>query len=113
MRASSPRCRHTSIARRGLYNDSRQTLLFAPSIRRSILHVTIITLGSRGDVQPYLALGLGLRRAGHVVRVATHSTFRGPILERGLDFAPVEGNPRAMLESKVGQEWLASGRNPI
>ena len=29
----------------------------------------ILTAGSRGDVQPYLALGLGLQRAGRLVRV--------------------------------------------
>jgi UDP:flavonoid glycosyltransferase YjiC (YdhE family) len=34
------------------------------------VHITILTVGSRGDVQPYLALAAGLRQAGYQVRVA-------------------------------------------
>jgi sterol 3beta-glucosyltransferase len=34
------------------------------------MNITILTVGSRGDVQPYLALAGGLRRAGYQVRVA-------------------------------------------
>jgi len=33
------------------------------------MHITILTTGSRGDIQPYLALGMGLRQAGHCVQV--------------------------------------------
>ena len=35
------------------------------------MRIAIQTLGTRGDVQPYVALGLGLRRAGHDVVLAT------------------------------------------
>jgi UDP:flavonoid glycosyltransferase YjiC (YdhE family) len=31
------------------------------------MRITVLTLGTRGDVQPYVALGLGLQRAGHQV----------------------------------------------
>lgn len=34
--------------------------------------VTIITIGSRGDVQPFIALALELEKHGHRVRIATH-----------------------------------------
>jgi len=37
------------------------------------MNVAILTLGSRGDVQPYVALGRGLAAAGHEVTVATHA----------------------------------------
>ena len=37
------------------------------------MNVMILTLGSRGDVQPYVALGVGLQRAGHRVTLATVS----------------------------------------
>ncbi|MEO8356692.1 MAG: glycosyltransferase [Chloroflexota bacterium] len=36
------------------------------------MRIAIIALGSRGDVQPYIALGNGLKDAGHVVRLVTH-----------------------------------------
>jgi UDP:flavonoid glycosyltransferase YjiC (YdhE family) len=75
------------------------------------MQITIVTAGSRGDVQPYVALGLGLRRAGHDVRVATHETFRDFVAAHGLDFAPVAGDPRAILGGAGAEAWLASGRN--
>jgi UDP:flavonoid glycosyltransferase YjiC (YdhE family) len=75
------------------------------------LRISIITAGSRGDVQPYVALALGLRRAGHDVRVATHENFRGFVTEHGLAFAPVAGDPRAVLQSRAAERWLATGRN--
>ena len=75
------------------------------------MQITIITAGSRGDVQPYLALALGLRAAGHRVRVATHETFREWVTGYGLDFAPVAGDPRAVLRSRAAERWLATGRN--
>jgi sterol 3beta-glucosyltransferase len=73
------------------------------------MRVTIIGIGSRGDVQPYVALGRGLRAAGHEVTIATHETFRAFVTEHGLGFAAVAGDPRAMVAS--ADRWLASGRN--
>ena len=40
------------------------------------LHFTFLTIGSRGDVQPYIALAKGLMADGHRVRIATHGEFR-------------------------------------
>ncbi len=77
------------------------------------MHITLATVGSRGDVQPYIALGVGLKAAGHSVCVATHKNFEAAIRERGLDFSPVEGNPRETVESELGQKWLAAGRNTV
>jgi hypothetical protein len=41
------------------------------------LHFTFLTIGSRGDVQPYIALAKGLLAEGHRVRIATHGEFKG------------------------------------
>jgi sterol 3beta-glucosyltransferase len=76
------------------------------------VHVTILTVGSRGDVQSYLALAGGLRQAGYQVRVATHRPFQVEVHQRDLEFRPVEGNPRQLLESEAGLAWLEAGRNP-
>lgn len=75
------------------------------------MHITILTLGSRGDIQPYLPLGLGLQRAGFKVRVATFNAFREFVLSQGLDFAPIHGDARSTMNSQAGQAWLRSGRN--
>lgn len=72
--------------------------------------ITIATAGSRGDVQPYLALGLGLADRGHAVRLATYGTFESWIRSYGLEFAVVEGDPQAMLNEQEGQAWLETGR---
>ena len=77
------------------------------------MRITIITLGSQGDVQPYVALGLGLRSAGHSVRVATHACFETLVRSRGLDFFPIAGGPRDIVESDVGRTWLAAGGNAL
>jgi sterol 3beta-glucosyltransferase len=77
------------------------------------VHITILTVGSRGDVQPYLALAGGLSRAGYQVRVATHRPFQAEIHQRGLEFRPVAGNLRQLLESEAGLAWLEAGRNPL
>jgi UDP:flavonoid glycosyltransferase YjiC (YdhE family) len=49
----------------------------------------ISTIGTRGDVQPYIALALGLVKAGHTVTLATHPCMRGLVESYGVDFAPM------------------------
>jgi UDP:flavonoid glycosyltransferase YjiC (YdhE family) len=77
------------------------------------MKVTILTAGSRGDVQPYIALGLGLQAAGHSVRIVTHHSVEDFVRGYGLDFSPVEGNPRRMLEDELGQRLLTASKNPL
>ncbi len=73
-------------------------------------HITIATVGSRGNVQPYVALALGLQRAGHDVTIATHELFRPLVTAHGLAFAPIAGDPRALLADARGDRWLDTGR---
>ncbi len=79
--------------------------------------IVILASGTRGDVQPYLALGLGLRAAGCTVRVATHPGFRTLVERQGLTFALLEGNPSELMRAPGGQSaltydgnWLRSAR---
>jgi sterol 3beta-glucosyltransferase len=39
------------------------------------MRITIVAFGSRGDTQPYVALGKGLQRAGHTIRIVTGDDF--------------------------------------
>ena len=48
------------------------------------MKVTITTIGSRGDVEPYIALGAGLKAAGHQVTIVTPGTFKGAVVHAGL-----------------------------
>ena len=54
--------------------------------------ITIVASGSRGDVQPSIALAVGFSKAGYQVRVVTHENYRDLLPEAGIDFFPVAGN---------------------
>jgi sterol 3beta-glucosyltransferase len=77
------------------------------------VRVVIVTLGSRGDVQPYVALGAGLKAAGHEVVLATHAPFGAQIRARGLGFSPMEGDPREEMGTEAARAALESGKNPF
>jgi UDP:flavonoid glycosyltransferase YjiC (YdhE family) len=53
------------------------------------LRLVLATVGSRGDVQPLLALGQTLRQRGHRVLVAAPPNFAGWVQSLGFDFAPL------------------------
>jgi UDP:flavonoid glycosyltransferase YjiC (YdhE family) len=63
------------------------------------VRVRVITVGSEGDVRPYVALGAGLRNTGHDVRIVAHPGFEYLVRRSGLDFAPVAGDPRGMADN--------------
>lgn len=75
--------------------------------------LTILTIGSRGDIQPIVALGVGLLEAGYEVTIATHEPYRDFVRERGLGFFRIDGNPQELLEGDGGQAWLETGNNPL
>src|SRR5512135_3490852 len=77
------------------------------------MRIALITLGSLGDVCPFLALGLGLRAAGHDALLVTHALFEPLISNRGLGCSPVGNDPRDLLENEAGQAWLDTGSNPL
>lgn len=53
------------------------------------LNICILVVGSRGDVQPFIALGKQLVADGHRVRVGTHEVFRNFVTDSGLEFYPI------------------------
>lgn len=61
------------------------------------LNIVIQVVGSRGDVQPFVALGNELQRSGHRVRLATHDTFKSFVTEANLEFFPIGGDPAALM----------------
>ena len=66
------------------------------------MRVTVIAPGSRGDVQPYVALGTGLKEAGHAVRVLATQDFQNLITSYGLDFSDMGGSMQAVAQSMQG-----------
>ncbi|MBL8131750.1 MAG: glycosyltransferase family 1 protein [Anaerolineae bacterium] len=77
------------------------------------MRILLFGFGSRGDVQPFVALGKGLQRAGHAVSVAAGVNFADWVKGEGLDFAPVRVDVEAMMQTDMGKEWLdGSSHNP-
>jgi len=73
------------------------------------MKIVVTTAGSRGDVQPCVALGLGLKEADHEITVASWAPFRGLVEGRGLAFHPVAGpDPDRLVGALVD-----AGRNPL
>lgn len=70
--------------------------------------ISVVALGSRGDVQPFVALGQGLAARGLAVRVACYEAYRGLVETAGLAWAPVPGDPQAILATEQGQAWMAA-----
>lgn len=65
------------------------------------LNIVIQVVGSRGDVQPFIAIGNELQQHGHRVRIATHDVFEKFILEHGLEFYPIGGDPAELMAYMV------------
>lgn len=61
--------------------------------------ITILTAGSQGDTQPYLALGLALKKAGFTARIATFENYQGFVESFGLEFYPIHGDVRLVASS--------------
>jgi UDP:flavonoid glycosyltransferase YjiC (YdhE family) len=75
------------------------------------MRIRVITVGSQGDVRPYVAFGAGLRNAGHHVRIVAHPGFEDLVRGNGLDFAPVAGDPRDLEENRQFRALHDDSRN--
>lgn len=73
------------------------------------MRIAIIALGSQGDVQPYIALGKGLKASGYDVRLLTHENFEGLVTSHGLTFYPMQGNVQELIEKPEMRELVEKG----
>ncbi|WP_049621218.1 glycosyltransferase [Frateuria defendens] len=60
--------------------------------------IAIFTIGTQGDIRPCVALGQGLQRAGHPVRIVTSANFAELVRGGGLEFRPLTADFQALLE---------------
>lgn len=86
---------------------------FKPSRRLTVyrgwsvrMNIVIQVVGSRGDVQPFVALGQELQKYGHRVRLATHNTFEEFVKKSGLEFYPIGGDPKELMAYMVKNPGL-------
>src|SRR6202035_2058052 len=68
------------------------------------MHVTFVTGGTQGDVQPMLALAVGLQNAGEQVRFCAHPVFEAFVQRAGVPFFPLSANdPRDVQRQEHGR----------
>lgn len=78
-----------------LFDDGKASIInFKPPPG---LRITCLTIGSRGDVQPYIALCKGLLAEGHKPRIATHAEFGPWIKEHDIEFVSIGGDPAELM----------------
>ncbi len=77
------------------------------------MKIAIVTVGTRGDVQPYVAVARALANRGHQVTLSTFAEYEPLLRAHGVTpGAPFRGNFREMMESEFGRKWLASADSP-
>lgn len=77
------------------------------------MKITLITIGSRGDIQPFVPLAIGFQNAGYDITIATHEPYREFVERHGIKFLPVAGDPQAMMSGEMGIEWIETQSNPL
>ncbi|KAM1764836.1 hypothetical protein ACFX11_004043 [Malus domestica] len=78
------------------------------------MQIVMLIVGTRGDVQPFIAIGKRLQDYGHRVRLATHSNFKEFVLTAGLEFYPLGGDPKVLAGYMVKNKgFLPSGPSEI
>jgi len=77
------------------------------------MKITFIAYGTRGDVQPAIALGKALQTRGHQVRLLASPNFRAWIEGHGLEVWPAKVDVQAVMNSEGGRDWVQQGNNPL
>ncbi len=70
------------------------------------MNIFIVTLGSRGEVQPYVALGKGLQAAGYTVTVCTSASFEPFITGHGLRYGYLSNDLIDLMDSAAGRDAM-------
>lgn len=73
------------------------------------MRITLLIAGTRGDVQPAIALGVGLKKAGYEVRLVTFESFRELAFEHDVDFRPIRLDMPAILAERGRPELFDNG----
>lgn len=74
------------------------------------MKIALMTLGTRGDVQPYAVLGRALKERGHEVVLSSAKNFESLSKSYGVDFVPVDVDFQQLLESDDAKKMM---KNPF
>lgn len=76
------------------------------------MKITMLAMGTRGDTQPFIALGLALKQKGHSVKIAASENFQAFVEQYGLQFAPVRGDVAKLAASDLVKD-AHNADNPL
>ena len=76
-------------------------VVFSEVVPMKPLNIILLTIGSRGDVQPYIALGKALIKEGHNVTIATHAEYADWIVLHGIQHKVLAGDPAELMQLMV------------
>ncbi|ORY94249.1 hypothetical protein BCR43DRAFT_496118 [Syncephalastrum racemosum] len=79
----------------------------APAAPTQPMHITCLTIGSRGDVQPYIALAKELQKDGHLCRIATHAEYKEWVEHHDIEFRSIGGDPGELMKLCVDNGFLS------
>ncbi|CAO2834082.1 unnamed protein product [Amaranthus hypochondriacus] len=98
-----------------LHSIQGGSVLVDPSKSIPKLQIAMLVVGTRGDVQPFLAVAKKLQEFGHRVRLATHINFSDFVKSAGVEFYPLGGDPRVLAGYMARNKGLplASGELTI
>lgn len=78
------------------------------------MKITVFAAGSRGDIQPCIALSRGLQQAGYSVLLAAPEDFADFAQQYAVQFSPLSGDVQQIMASDTGRTFMQSGGiNPI
>ncbi|MBW3606019.1 MAG: glycosyltransferase [Actinobacteria bacterium] len=75
------------------------------------MRVAVVTTGSRGDVQPFVALVAELQRHVDSAVLAAPAAFAPLAAAHDVAFHGLPVDPAGVLATEVGQRWIDSGRD--
>ncbi|KAK7243293.1 hypothetical protein RIF29_38086 [Crotalaria pallida] len=104
------------LGTRVTYNDAQDEESDESTLVHNIrpLQIAMLIVGTRGDVQPFVAIAKRLQEYGHRVRLATHKNFKDFVLNAGLEFYPLGGDPKVLAGYMVKNKgFLPSGPSEI
>lgn len=73
------------------------------------MRIVILTAGSRGDVQPFVALAKGLQSVGHEVVLCTAATFESFITSQGVPYAHMNDELLRLMDTDEGKAAMSGG----
>ena len=78
------------------------------------MKITVFAAGSRGDIQPCVALSKGLQQAGYQVHLAAPENFAAFVQNHGVGFYPLRGDVQQIMAGETGRQFMETGgANPL